>query len=432
MTTSDPSHRYTPKQILQKIDVSDEREQRIRVRVAFLSPCWPHDLFPNGIASYVSSIRSGLDTLGVETRVLASVLDEGHKDPQVSQLSEDENQKSLGVRLKQRISSSLSRPLGVQQILGYRVGTAAARMDEHSSLDLIEVEETFGIGAVAQRYFKKPVVVRLHGPWCVIGPTQGHRKGLEFWLRCAVEYLAIRNAKGVSSPSRDALDQVRRFYRLPLPNARVIPNPVPTVSDEHLWNSQSADPNTILFVGRFDRVKGADTLLQAFARVASKRPDLRLIFIGPDTGIIQGSRSVTFQDYLDENIPRAVHGQILFKGILAKPQIADHRRSAALTVVSSRYETFSMTVVEAMAAGSPLIASRAGGIKEIVSDGRTGLLFDAEDSDGLADQIERLLADRELAAQLGTAARAQVIAHYSETAVAQQTRAFYEEIVKIG
>ena len=400
------------------------------MRIAFLSPCWPDDLFPNGIASYVSAMCNGLSTLGVATHVLASELGADGEVPQVTRLSDDNARKSIMVRLKQWLSSSLSRPLGVQQILGYKVGIAAGAIDERLPLDLIEVEETFGIGAVVQQHFKKPVVVRLHGPWCVIGPTQGHKRGLEFWLRCAVEYQAIRHAKGVSSPSLDALTQVRRFYRLKLPDARVIPNPVPTVPDKWIWNSGVVDPNTILFVGRFDRVKGADILLDAFARVAAVRPELRLIFIGPDTGIIQGSRSVAFKDYLEENIPLSVRDQILFKGVLTKDLIAEHRRRAAITVVSSRYETFSMTVVEAMAAGSPVIAARTGGIREIIEDKRNGLLFDSEDSLGLADQIERLLDDREFAARLGSTARADVTSRYNEGALAEQAREFYQDVIR--
>jgi glycosyltransferase involved in cell wall biosynthesis len=203
---------------------------------------------------------------------------------------------------------------------------------------------------------------------------------------------------------------------------------VPRVHDAEIWTRDGSDANSILFVGRFDRVKGADTLLQAFSKVAQDKPALRLIFIGPDVGLIQGGRTVTYKDYVAENLPPAVHEQIQFKGVLTRPEIAEHRRRAAFTIVSSRYETFSMTVVEAMAAGSPLIASRAGGIKEIIRDGDNGMLFDAEDPDGLVEQIERLLIDRDLAARLGEKGRSDASARFSEAEIARFTYEFYQEI----
>ncbi len=398
------------------------------MRVAFLSPCWPHDRIPNGIASYVSAIRNGLNTLGVETRIFTSDLYGSACDPDVSILSSSDGM-PIGARLVHRAATSLSWHLGVRQISGYRVGVALQQMDQQSPLDLFEIEESFGVGAVVQRYFKKPVVVRLHGPWCVVGPKLGHQRDLEFWIRCAVEYRAIQRATAVSSPSQDALDHVRRFYRLSLPDARVIPNPVPFVSDSEAWIQDNCEPKSILFVGRFDRVKGADTLLQAFTRVASSDPDLRLVFVGPDAGMIHGGRTIGFEAYSKENVPSSIRRKISFLGTQTKEQVAEHRKKSALTVVSSRYENFPMVVLEAMACGSPLVASRTGGIKEIVRDDRNGLLFDAESSDGLADQIERLLGDRGLAARLGAAARADVAERYGEPRVAEQTRAFYEELI---
>ncbi len=320
--------------------------------------------------------------------------------------------------------------MGMRQDIGYRVGHSVCQLDQVSPIDLLELEETFGIARIVQRQFKKPLIVRLHGPWCVIGTRLGHRRGKEYWIRCALEYIAIRNATAVSSPSLDALDRVRKAYRLELPNARVIPNPVPTVADEDLWAEDSCDPNTILFVGRFDRVKGADVVLEAFSRLAQARPELKLIFIGPDTGLMEGAKTWTFDTYLRARIPSVIHSRIFFKGGQTRQQVARERQRAAITVVSSRYETFSIAAVEAMAAGSPLVAARTGGINEIIRDGSNGLAFTAERSDELADRIERLLVDPSLAARLGRAARADANDRFSEERIARQTQAFYREVIQ--
>ena len=402
------------------------------MRVAFLSPCWPPDHFPNGIASYVASVRRGLIAKGVESYVVASELGDADHDPGVSRVEPGGGDRSLRVRLIQRAAGTASRYLGMQQDLGFRAARAFDALDREHTLDLVEVEETFGIGAVIRREIRTPLVVRLHGPWCVVGPNLGHAKDKEFWVRCAAEYHAIRRATAISSPSLDALNQVRAQYRVDLSDAQVIPNPVAIPSAEARFSSAKADLNTILFVGRFDRVKGADTLLQAFARVAKQRRNIRLLFIGPDSRLIEGNREVGFEEYLRDQVPSDVHSRIEFRGARGVEEIAEERQRAAITIVSSRYENFSVAVLEAMAAGSPLIVSRVGGLREIVKDGETGLFFEAEDAVDLAAKIERLLADRELAARLGEAAHLDVASRFSESVVASQTHAFYEGVLSRG
>ena len=402
------------------------------MRVGFLSPCWPPDRFPNGIASYVASVRRGLRGLGVESFVVTPELEESDAAPDVSRMEPSGSPRALRVRLIQRAAGTVSRYLGMQQDSGYRTARAFQAVDREHPLDLVEVEETFGIGAVIRREIETPLVVRLHGPWCVVGPRLGHPKDKEFWMRCAGEYHAIRRATAISSPSLDALDQVRSAYRIALPEARVIPNPVAIPAEEARFSSAEADPNTILFVGRFDRVKGADTLLQAFARVAKDRPALRLVFIGPDSRLIEGDRELCFEEYLREQVAPGVHSQIEFRGACGAEEIALERQRAAFTIVSSRYETFSLAAVETMAAGAPLIASRVGGLREIVRDGETGLLFEAESEEDLAQKIEQLLADPDLAARLGEAAHLDVAARFSESVVAEQTHAFYEHVLSRG
>lgn len=400
------------------------------MRVAFLSPCWPYDLVPNGIASYVAYVRGGLQSMGVDAHVLAFTVGDAVGDTGVSSLADADVELSAFRRLSKRVFGRLSSQLTAREGMGVHAGSALEQLDARVSLDLFEMEESFGAPSVIRRYFRKPVVVRLHGPWCVVGPALGHARNRDFWLRCATEYFAIRGASAVSSPSQDVLDRVRSFYRLALPHARVIPNPAPATPPEDLWSEAKCESDVILFVGRFDRVKGADVLLKAFAKVVQVRPKAQLLFVGPDPGFLsQDGTVIKVERFIREQIPVAAQRQIILKGAQSHAQIAEYRRRASLTVVASRYENFPMTVLEAMASGSPLVACRTGGIPEIVEDGQTGLLFAPEDFDGLATQIVRLLSDRELAGRLGAAARAEAEARFSPAAVAAQTHAFYAETI---
>ena len=203
----------------------------------------------------------------------------------------------------------------------------------------------------------------------------GPRRDHHFWLRCRAEALAIGAADGVSSPSQAALDVVRQSYGLALPDAAVIPNPVTVASAAEAWTLAGCDRDTILFVGRFNRVKGADTVLDAFGLLARTYPRARLLFAGPDMGLYEGDRIWTMPQYLEARLPAEVRGRVNFLGSLPRAEVERVRKQALVTVVASRFETFGMVALEAMAAGAPLVTSRAGGLAEIGTPGVHCLAF---------------------------------------------------------
>ncbi|MEM9177724.1 MAG: glycosyltransferase family 4 protein, partial [Myxococcota bacterium] len=183
------------------------------------------------------------------------------------------------------------------------------------------------------------------------------------------------------------------------------------------------------FVGRFDRVKGADLMLDAFAELARRRPGLRLRFLGPDTGLMVGGREISFETYVADRFAEDVRARIDYEGAQPRDVVDRARLAGAVTVACSRYETFSLTVLEAMAAGCPVVASAVGGVPEFLVDGENGLLFPSESVAALVAAIERLLDDRALAARLGAAARRDVQARFGVDAVAAETEAFHRDVV---
>ena len=193
---------------------------------------------------------------------------------------------------------------------------------------------------------------------------------------------------------------------------------------------EGSQAGRILFVGRFDRIKGADTLLDAFVGVAGTRKSARLVFLGPDNGLILGARKLDAPTYLEEFVPRSLHTRIEIHGVQPRRVVDAERPKARVTVVASRYETFSMTTAEAMAAGSPVVAPRTGGVTDLIEEGRNGLLFEPGDGADLARQVGRLLDDADLAARLGDAARRDAIERFSEARVAGMTRALYAELLE--
>jgi glycosyltransferase involved in cell wall biosynthesis len=297
-------------------------------------------------------------------------------------------------------------------------------------IEIIEMEEAFGLPSRVAALDRVPVVTRLHGPWFLNGEVLGAAKDADFARRVEWERQSIMHADAVTAPSQDVLDRTRAFYDVPLEEAIVIPYPLGAGELDPPWSLAGCDRNRIAFIGRFDRHKGADVVIDAFARLAARRSELQLDFVGPDRGVANGSGQVAFlAGYLDGRIADAgIRRRIRVHGQLPPHEANEIRRRAFLTVVPSRYETFGYTAIEAMSLGCPLIASESGGLAEIVRSGETGLGFRSGDAESLATQIERLLDDPPLASRLGAAARADVARRYLPRTIAEATLDFYASV----
>jgi glycosyltransferase involved in cell wall biosynthesis len=167
-------------------------------------------------------------------------------------------------------------------------------------------------------------------------------------------------------------------------------------------------------VARLDPVKGLDRLLAAGAAVAAARPDVHLVLAGdgPDGARLRALASGP-----------ALAGRVHFLGLRRDvPRVL-----AALDVFAlpSLAEGYGLAALEALAAGAAVVASRAGGVPEVVADGRTGLLVEPGDAAGLAAALGRLLDDAALRARLGAAGRAEVRAERTMAGHAAALAAVY-------
>jgi glycosyltransferase involved in cell wall biosynthesis len=412
------------------ITPSAERSTRLR-RVALVSPGWPPGTLANGILTYVANLRAGLQAEGVGSCVIANGVSPGAEadlargdaidaaaimPPWSARLAWKVRQNALGTdTLAERIAD--------------RITQAVSRAHARRPIDLVEMEETFGAARFVQGTLPAPLVVRLHGPWCVVGPALGLPEDKELVVRVQAEGEGIRRADAVSSPSRFALDCVRRHYGVGLPEAAVIPNPIAPVPLDQRWRRAACDGKTILFVGRFDRLKGGDVVLQAFRRVAAELPTAELVFVGPDRGLRDDAgKTWPFADYVRAHLPRELEPRVRTLGEQPASVIAGLRRQAAATLVASRFETFSMTTVEAMAAGSPVVAPAAAAMAEIVRDGENGLAFKAGDAEDAARVLLTLFRDPALAEKVGAAGAEDAARRYAPEVIARQMISFYEQV----
>ncbi|BDZ47944.1 hypothetical protein GCM10025867_01850 [Frondihabitans sucicola] len=156
----------------------------------------------------------------------------------------------------------------------------------------------------------------------------------------------------------------------------------------------------MVVAGRLDPLKGFDLAIEAVAALpADRRPTL----------VVAGEESVDYRDYPAElqalATSRGIGGGVRFVGPQSRADLAELLGSASVVAVPSHSETYGLVALEAAASGTPVVAAAAGGLREAVVDGVTGIVLRSRDPLVWADAIGRILQDPALAASLSTTAR---------------------------
>lgn len=404
-----------------------EASQERPLTPAFVSPTWPPGAAPNGVVSYVAAFTAALGALGHRPCILTNFL-EGYS-PGPDEYSLEGGERSLPSKWLESFAFRINPRAALRNRARARIVAATRRAIAERGVELLEMEETFGIGHLVKRSLSIPVAIQIHGPFFANGVEAKVLQEPGARQRIENEGITIAHADGVGAPSREILERTRAYYQLPLAGAIVNPPPTPIIPSQRRWRLADCDRNAILFVGRFDRHKGGDIMIEAFRRIAPDFPQLRLWFVGRDYGFVDDSgRQFTLAEYLNEKA-REIAGRVDVLGRITPGGLDALRPRPYATVVASRYETFGYVVLEAMAYGSPLVATRTGGIPEMVEDGVNGLLCQPE-ADHLAASLRRLLDDPLMAARLGQRAGEDAVQRYHPEIIARSRADFHRDIIE--
>jgi D-inositol-3-phosphate glycosyltransferase len=181
--------------------------------------------------------------------------------------------------------------------------------------------------------------------------------------------------------------------------------------------------NVVLFVGRIQRLKGLEVLVRAFARLADL--DARLLVVGGQPGTSPESREISRLQHLVTRL--GIADRTDFVGAVAHEQLPLYYSAADVTVMPSSYESFGLVAVESLACGTPVVATRVGGLTSIVHDGETGLLVPWRDAEMFAESLRRVLEDTALRQRLARNARASVLG-YGWDRIADEHLTLYEDV----
>ena len=213
-----------------------------------------------------------------------------------------------------------------------------------------------------------------------------------------------------------AMEEELVEYGFPGEKIRLIPNGVDTDFFQPTVVKKPSQDKKILFVGRLTEQKGVEYLLQAISSIRFDR--MQLVIVG------EGER-YSYLQKLAEHL--SVRDKVIFTGF--QSQILPYLQAADLFVLPSLAEGLSNALLEAMACGLPVVATRVSGNQDVIEDGVNGFLVEPKDVRGLAEAIEKILVDEKLAEKMGQANRQKIMEKYSLQVTVDRYRNLYEELL---
>ena len=332
-----------------------------------------------------------------------------------------QDQGPLLSRYREQGFSVLSLPLGrLHGITALRQGVRLARYLSAQQIDIVHSHDIYNniFSTAWARLAGTPVVIASRRWWDDVP-----RKALGIANR-----YAYRFAHCVIANSRSVGDLVVTDDGVHPERVEIVPNfvdegafaPLPYARRSRLGAELGIPPGALVIgcIAGLRPVKDHETLIMAVAMLHTRWPQLRLVLVGDGESRPSLERLVCRLHITDI---------VRFAG--ARPNDANLHRLFDVSVLSSVSEAFPNTIVEAMAASRPVVATRVGGVMDAVVDGETGSLVAARDVTALASAIEHLLLHPELRRAMGTAAQRRARAQFHASSVLPSLEALYDRLL---
>jgi glycogen(starch) synthase len=281
-------------------------------------------------------------------------------------------------------------------------------------------------GISFKHYMKKPMVLTVHST--EVGRAQGLHSPDSFSIN-GIEWWAMYEADKVIVCSQSMKDEICGHFNLPQDKVDVIPNAIDATKYQTSVDREAVrqrygvgyGEKLILCVGRLVPQKGIEYFIRAIPSIAQRYPEAKFIIVGEgwSRDILEAEAHASGQNR-----------KIQFTGFASDQEVINLMTSADVLVVPSIYEPFGIVALEGMATGVPVVASKVGGLAEVIEHDRTGLFVYPKNPESIAWGIDRVLSDPGHAKWLTENAKEKLHKAYSWEAVAMKTVDVYRKVVE--
>ncbi len=399
-----------------------------------------------GIASYVFRLSHGLAEAGHNVTVIAGPADSNRPDrptgpgnqdqerdealptahqPSAVKLSRVSNREfwlPAPVRRKGRgIWNTLERSLAVDREI--------ARLERTQlPLDVVEMPNWGAEGLCYSLHPRAPLVIRLSTPLAQVSLLKGERSarsGLR--LACFLEALPARRGARIIANSEFIARYCTELYQIPDSKPFLIPHgiSVPPIPPPKRRTDDRAV--TVLYVGRLEKRKGINSLLQAIPKVMSRASHCKFIIAGADTG--DAPHGTSYQEHFASFAAPAAREATTFLGYVEAAALSQLYADCDIFVAPSLSESFGLIFLEAMAHAKPVVAFHAGAVPEVVAHCETGILVELGSTTELANALIRLAENVEMRQEMGMRGYQRVRTRFTTERMVEETVACYRQII---
>ena len=398
------------------------------MRIAYISYEYPPDTAVGGIATYTFQIVQIMKKRGHDVEVFSGSI---HR-------TVSENIEGINVH---RVLCT-DRSIFNKVILPF----FETRNNERE-FDVIESPEFSADGlAIKLKYPGIPLVVKLHTPWFLIdeinntyfsilkkarfilsGIFRGRIYNF-FWrernTKTDQDYLITMLADQIHTPSISLGNIISTKWNIPRNIIHLLPNPYIPKNDL-LSIPINSETNTITYIGRLEIRKGLVALSKAVRIVLKKRPTVKFRFVGSiHNSPIMGMDMKTYLLKVLENNQESIE----FLQVSSE-DIYDIYAQTDICVFPSIWENFPNTCLEAMSAGRGIVASKNGGMKDMLEDSKCGILINALKPSEIANALILLLDNKDLRQKMAENARKKILASYNQETIGQLIEQRYKEVI---
>jgi glycosyltransferase involved in cell wall biosynthesis len=233
-------------------------------------------------------------------------------------------------------------------------------------------------------------------------------------------FFEVKRADKVIAVSKSAAEETIAYCHLPRRRVVAIHNGIDLAGFTDLRVDEENENHTLLSVGRLSWRKGYKYLIDAMPNVLSQYPDAKLLLLG------DGEQKTPLRRHVKK---LGIESSVLFLEEVSAERLHSLYHEAEVYVQPSLYEPFGITILEAMAMKKPILATRVGGIPEIITNEVEGLLVEPRNSLNLAEAIINLLSDASYRRRLGDNARRRVEREFTWEAIAKKTIELYRNLL---
>ena len=401
------------------------------MRIAYISYEYPPDISAGGIATYTFQAARVMKARGHDVEVFC-----GSFERNISEIYEN----------------VLTHRIKITDVVDFRKKIVRIFKERHNykKFDLFESPEINGNGyEIKKRFPELPLTVKLHTPAVLqqkiintytplftkirffFGALRRGKIDFGYWSKHDknkkndIDFQICEIADRISSPSVSLKKWAEQFWRIDSGKIDVVPYPY--IADEKLLNIPIENEfKQIVFFGKLNVHKGMVEYAKVIPKVLKKYPDYKFLIVGKDRPA--HIKNLSMKQYMKQKIGKYIE-KVEFRDQISLEQIPEILKESDISVIPSIWDNFPLVCMESMSAGRGIVASKNGGMFDMLNGKEAGILVDPKKQNEIEVGIIKLIEDMQLKFKFGKNARNRILKEYNSEKIGKQMEKLYKNLL---